>query len=138
MSVTTEWGEFIPDASGDVQIVKTVEMTVYEATVRETVDESGALVQAAVSELLASLNGAATVTDNKDGTTTIVYTGYYAQNNIILGDLQKSVIHILNIVMQSIQFADLFEDIEPQAYRELYADQLTAYLIYKKGEVSSR
>lgn len=132
-TITTSWGEFVNAADGDVTIEKTVPTEVYETAVRDTV-ESGADVvsQKPVSELIEELGDAATVTQNEDGTTTIVYKGYYKDNNICLGDLQKSVINVLNIVMASDQFAKLFDDVEAVSYTEARADQLTVYQTIEK------
>ena len=101
---TTEWGEFVLSADGEVTFEKTVKTDDYNAAVRPAVVD-GEETEKAVSDLIAELGDAATVTDNGDGTTTIVYKGDYKQNNITLGDLQKSTINILNVVMQSNQFA---------------------------------
>ncbi len=128
VSVTTCWGEFIPDAEGDQKIIKTAETAVYESAVREDIGENGELISVPVSELLKALDGAASVTDNEDGTTTVVYTGFYEKNNITLGDLQKSTIHILNMILQSLPFADMFEDVEAESYTAVRADQLIVYL----------
>ena len=76
-----------------------------------------------------------TVTDNGDGTTTIVYTGSYKENNITLGDLQKSTINILNLVMQSNQFADLFDDVESLPYTEAHSDNLVTYVTNEKSDI---
>ena len=63
-----------------------------------------------VSELLADLGGSALAQDNGDGTTTITYRGTYRKNNITLGDLQKSVMNILRVVMKSNQFEELLTE----------------------------
>lgn len=105
----TAWGEFTPDASGDETITKTVKTAVYESAQRDVVNEKGEVVTKKVSELLADLGGSALAQDNGDGTTTIVYHGTYQKNNITLGDLQKSVINILRVVMKSNQFAKLLD-----------------------------
>ena len=124
----TAWGEFIPSADGEVTIEKTVSTEVYDSAVRDYVEPGSTQVGTiAVSELIAQLGEAAAVTDNGDGTTTIVYKGEYEKNNICLGDLQKSVIHILNIVLASNQFADLFDDVEAAPYTDTRADSLTVY-----------
>ncbi len=124
----TAWGEFIPSADGEVTIEKTVSSDVYHSAVRDYAQQGSTEVTTiAVSELIAQLGEAATVTDNGDGTMTIVYKGDYEKNNICLGDLQKSTIHILNIILASNQFADLFEDVEAVSYTETRSDSLTIY-----------
>ena len=95
----------------------------------------GEEAEVAVSDLIAELGDAVTVTDNGDGTTTIVYTGDYEQNNITLGDLQKSTINILNVVMASNQFANLFDDVESESYTQARADQLVVYSTVEKSDV---
>ena len=61
--------------------------------------------------------------------------GDYKQNNITLGDLQKSTINILNVVMQSNQFANLFDDVESSSYTQDRADQLEVFYTVEKTEV---
>jgi beta-glucosidase len=129
------WGEFTPDAQGDTEIIRTVKSAVYNKAVRDDLNEDGEIVSVSVKELLEQLGDAVTVTDNTDGTTTITYKGYYEKNNITLGDLQKSVIHILNIIMQSNQFADMFPDVEAVSYTEIYADKLVPYIMNEKSEI---
>ena len=131
---TTEWGEFVLSADGEVTFEKTVKTDDYNAAVRPAVVD-GEETEKAVSDLIAELGDAATVTDNGDGTTTIVYKGDYKQNNITLGDLQKSTINILNVVMQSNQFANLFDDVESSSYTQDRADQLEVFSTVEKTEV---
>lgn len=127
-TITTSWGEFVNDPEGDVEIQKTVPTDVYETAVRDTVEDGADVVsQIPVSELIAALGDAASVTENEDGTTTIVYKGYYKENNITLGDLQKSTINILGIIMASDQFAKLFDDVETVSYTEARKGELTVY-----------
>lgn len=134
-SIDTSWGEFINSADGEVEIVKTVPTEVYESAVRDTVEDGASEVsQIPVSELIAELGDAATVTENEDGTTTIVYKGYYPENNICLGDLQKSTINVLNIIMASDQFAKLFDDVETVSYTEARQTDLTVYQTVEKEE----
>lgn len=57
------------------------------------------------------------------------------ENTLTLGDLQKSVINILNVVMSSTQFADLV-DIEAQSYTGVRADQLQTYADVVKAEIA--
>lgn len=135
MRATTQWGEFVLDASGETTIEKIVDTAVYEEAVRDSINADGEQESVKVSELISQLGDAAAVTDNGDGTTTIIYKGYYEPNNITLGDLQKSTINILNLVMQSNQFADMFDDVESQPYTEAHADNLVTYSMNEKGDV---
>ena len=135
LRATTQWGEFVLDAAGDVTIEKTVDTSAYEEAVRDNVNADGEQESVKVSDLISNLGDAVTVTDNGDGTTTIVYTGSYKENNITLGDLQKSTINILNLVMQSNQFADLFDDVESLPYTEAHSDNLVTYVTNEKSEI---
>lgn len=134
MRASTAWGEFVLSADGETTIEKTVSTDDYNAAVRPAV-ANGEETEKAVSELIAELGDAASVTDNGDGTTTIVYKGDYKKNNICLGDLQKATINILNVVMASNQFANLFDDVESTSYTQDRADQLTVYSTVEKTEV---
>ena len=135
LRATTKWGEFVLDAAGDVTIEKTVDTSAYEEAVRDSVNADGEQESVKVSDLISNLGDAVTVTDNGDGTTTIVYTGSYKENNITLGDLQKSTINILNLVMQSNQFADLFDDVESLSYTEAHSDNLVTYVTNEKSDI---
>lgn len=108
--MNTDWGEFTPDTSGDETITRTVKTAVYEKAQRDVVNENGEVITKKVSELLADLGGSALAQDNGDGTTTITYRGTYRKNNITLGDLQKSVMNILRVVMKSGQFEELLTE----------------------------
>ncbi|MCI7812219.1 MAG: glycoside hydrolase family 3 C-terminal domain-containing protein [Lachnospiraceae bacterium] len=132
---STAWGEFVLDPAGDTVITKTVKTEDYEAAVRPTIKD-GAEAEVAVSELIAQLGDAVEVVANEDGTTTINYKGSYKDNNICLGDLQKATANILTIVMQSNQFANLFDDVETVSYTDARADQLTIYSAVEKSEIT--
>ena len=129
------WGEFVLDANGDTEIVKTVDKAVYDEAVRDGLDDAQETISVKVSDLIAQIGDAAKVAENEDGTVTITYKGYYKDNNITLGDLQKSTMNILNVVMQSNQFANLVDDVEAPKYTEEYADSLTTYKTVEKTEV---
>lgn len=129
-SAKTAWGEFVLDANGSVTIEKTVATADYEAAVRPAIVD-GAEAEVPVSELIAGLGDAVTVTTDGDNTT-IVYKGNYKDNNISLGDLQKSTANILKVVMASNQFAALFDDVEAVSYTEARADKLETYLTIEK------
>lgn len=57
------------------------------------------------------------------------------ENTLTLGDLQKSVINILNVVKSSTQFADLV-GIEAESYTAARADQLQTFVEVEKGEIA--
>ena len=112
-----------------------MDTSAYEEAVRDNVNADGEQESVKVSDLISNLGDAVTVTDNGDGTTTVIYTGSYKENNITLGDLQKSTINILNLVMQSNQFADLFDDVESLPYTEAHSDNLVTYVTNEKSEI---
>lgn len=130
LNATTAWGEFVNDADGDVTIEKTVATADLEAAVRPAVVD-GAEGEVKVTDLLAELGEAVELKEDGDNTV-ITYKGYYKDNNISLGDLQKSTANILRIVMASNQFADLFDDVEAVSYTEARADQLVTYQTVEK------
>ena len=126
----TAWGEFVNDAQGDVTIEKTVPTADLDAAVRPTITD-GEEAEISVRDLLAQLGDTVEITEDGDSTT-IIYKGYYKDNNISLGDLQKSVINILNVVMASDQFATLFDDVEAVSWTQARADQLHNYLTIER------
>ncbi len=135
-SFSTDWGEFVPDENGTEVVSTTVSTEDYETATREYVDiysDATEVSEILVSELIDRLGGAAEVIDNGDGTTTINYKGYYLDNNICLGDLQRCTANVLRIVMASNQFADLFDDVEAVSYTEARADQLETYQTVTKS-----
>lgn len=133
-NVSTSWGEFVLAADGETVISKTVDTEILESAVRPgLVDEEEAEVL--VTDLIAELGDCAEIIANDDGTSTINYKGDYKDNNITLGDLQKSTANILGIVMSSNQFANLFDDVESVSYTEARQDQLTVYTTVEKSEI---
>lgn len=131
----TSWGEFMLDPDGDVQIIKTVSNECFDTAERSQVDEAGNEIRVKVSALLAELGNAVKIVKNEDSTTTVIYQGYYEDNNITLGDLQKSTIQILKIILQSNQFADMFSDVEAVRYTDGLQDILISYGTVIKSEV---
>lgn len=73
----------------------------------------------------------------------VTYKGYYAAN-MRLGDLQRSAINILGVMMDSAQFGELadiqgVEGIVIESYTEKYSDLLSdPYLTIERGEVQAR
>lgn len=131
----TRWGEFIPSADGDEVIEKTVDTNTYENAVRDGIDENGDQTEYKVKDLIEKLGSAATVKDNEDGTTTVTYRGFWADNNITLGDLQKSTIRVLTYIMNSARFADMFDDVEPEDWTEMHKDELISYCEVQNSDV---
>ncbi len=71
----------------------------------------------------------------KDSGKTIVYKGDYPNNNIIaLGDIQKSAIHNLNIIMRSNDMQRLYSDIKAKAYSSEFTN-LSSYMKTTKSAV---
>lgn len=67
----------------------------------------------------------------------VTYYGKYVDNNsIYLGDLQKCAMRVLNIIMQSTQFAKMNSDkgVAAKSYTEKY-DDLKNYLTLDKGDI---
>ena len=56
-------------------------------------------------------------------------------NTLTLGDLQKSVCHILRAVMATNRFAEVI-GVEPAAYRETESEKLTTVVTVTKSEIS--
>jgi len=70
---------------------------------------------------------------HQEATTTDIF-GDPDENTLTLGDLQKSVLNILNIVISSNQFADL-ADIKAVSYTQARADQLQSFVECAKTDV---
>ncbi len=128
-TATEKWGEFVLNAKGEDSITRSVPTEVFQRAVCEVPDESGALVTVPVKKMLDELGDCVLLDDNGE-TTTVIYRGYYKKNNITLGDLQRSVIRILNLILESAQFAGLFDDVETKPYCEEGDERLTVYLRY--------
>lgn len=131
LNASAAWGEFVNDANGDVTIEKTVATSDYESATRPAVGENGEETTVPVKDLIAQLGDSVEVKEDGDNTV-ITYKGHYKDNNIALGDLQKSTANILKVVMASDQFASLFDDVEAKSWTESYADELVNYLTVTK------
>ena len=131
LNASAAWGEFVNDANGDVTIEKTVATSDYESATRPAVGENGEETTVPVKDLIAQLGDSVEVKEDGDNTV-ITYKGHYKDNNIALGDLQKSAANILKVVMASDQFASLFDDVEAKSWTESYADELVNYLTVTK------
>jgi hypothetical protein len=65
----------------------------------------------------------------------VTYRGFWADNNITLGDLQKSTIRVLTYIMNSARFADMFDDVEPEDWTEMHKDELISYCEVQNSDV---
>ncbi|HEX3039797.1 MAG TPA: glycoside hydrolase family 3 C-terminal domain-containing protein [Caproiciproducens sp.] len=70
--------------------------------------------------------------DGKDYTT---YSGTYKNDYILKGDLQKSVMNILNIVMQSTQFKKMYSDVQINPYSSQF--KLDSFAEMQKSAIST-
>lgn len=115
----TNWGEFAISEDGAEEVTVTVEKEVYEAGTRETAKDT----VETVPDLVEAIGGI--VEENEDGTVTITYQGSYPENIICLGDLQKSSIRNMNIILQSYQMyasLDGYKGTDAPAYSAQFED----------------
>lgn len=138
------WNDFVLDVNGDVKISTqvaagvalrqptTTGSGVHVSGVQDRVDDGTAVVTVtSTGEVLEDLSDV-----GQDRTVT--YTGHYdLSKKLYLGDVQKSVIHILKVLMQTTQFQKMNPDITLVPYTEQYADQLKTYQTSKKDAVKS-
>ena len=94
-------------------------------------EEDGKVVITYKLEKLSALDNVST--GHQEATTTDIF-GDPDENTLTLGDLQKSVMNILHIVMASNQFADL-TGTESVSYTQSRADQLQTYIEVAKSEI---
>lgn len=66
---------------------------------------------------------------------TVTYKGDYKPSEILVGDLQKSAIRVLNIIMQSTQFAKMNANVKAQSYEKQFTD-LKNYLTLNKENIT--
>ncbi|MDK2808764.1 MAG: beta-glucosidase [Clostridiales bacterium] len=133
------WGEFVVSKDG----TKTVEANLEGSNIA-TVSGSSILVNGEAiyreytvnyfgsgSNKTALTTDVATVTN---GGKTIVYKGDYPNNNIItLGDVQKSAIHNLAIIMRSNDMVRRYPDLKAKAYSGEFADLVTYQSVIKSA-----
>lgn len=111
------WGSYVLSPSGN----KTFDTTV----------ATGTAINAKVN--IAIDNGAASKVVKENGDTVITYKAYLKK--ISLGDVQKSAIHILNVIMESNQFAKITGQTAP-AYTTKRAYKLeTLYSLTKSSAI---
>ena len=159
------WNDFTPSTDGTVSLsTKVPAGTALNDKVIQMIDEGKAsvtfdtsdtetIVEDMIGDVLSSTTTGAAVTTTTDAAVEIdlndvmgktspydrivTYHGNYANNNTIyLGDLQKSAMRVLNIIMQSTQFAKLNADkgVKAVSYTENY-DDLKDYITLSKGNV---
>ena len=129
---TTDWGDYKPDPEGKAYVVKTSKQA-FDETILPTVTDN-VFTDKSVREIVTEMSDAGTASFEEDGdVVTITYKlvkvssldnvsrghqdwpdttdllGDPDENTLALGDLQKSAIRILRMVMNSNQFADLVE-----------------------------
>lgn len=124
-----EWGEFTPSEEGQDSV--------------STVVEKGIEInQDRIDKIQETYGNVVEIEENYDGegNTRITYTGDYVdksnvQNQISLGDVQKSAIAVLNAIMATDQFASQFDDIEALSYTEAREDSRIFYMELEKSEI---
>lgn len=147
--LSIDWGDYKPDADGKDFVVKTSKAS-FDETVLPTLADN-VFTDKTVREIITDMAEAGTASFTEEGdTVTITYKlvrisgldnvssghqdpptttdilGDPDENTLTLGDLQKSVIRILRMVMSSNQFADLVE-IERASYGAAVQDGLRTY-----------
>ena len=105
-----QWGEFVlsdDPSKGKLQtITRTVSQDQFQKETVLVSSEDGTVRQESLKKKLEE-EPAARYEEKKNGTVSITYKGYYRDNNISLGDLQKSTIHLLRLIMKTTQFQKL-------------------------------
>ena len=120
-NVIENWNSFLPQANGK---------DICTATVASDI-EIGEKVKEMVDRKIA------TVKVNEDDTKTITYTGTYTPAYITLGDVQKSAMNLLNVILKSwtvklvYNASTGYEPIEVKPYSSLFKD-LKSYLKVEK------
>lgn len=130
-STVEGWNDLVLQADGEVTVSTQVEAGVaLNSKVADKVEDKTAVVTITESgEVLEDLSDTTQVR-------TVTYTGYYDNSTkLYLGDVQKSVINILNVIMNTTQFKKMNSEVELISYTEKYADQLKTYTSTEKGEI---
>lgn len=158
-SVSTDWGDYELAADGSAYEVVAY-TDAFETTEIATLTDDGDFAYVTVKDYIDTLveEGTASYVDNGDGTVTITYllkqvsvsddTAYsdlYAEhavtvgtnilgeedyNVLSLGDLQKSAINILTVLMRTMQFEEL-TGYEVGSYTEAVGDTVTYVTVSK-------
>lgn len=103
-----QWNDFIASAEGTKTLsAKVAAGTALNAKVADMVTAGIATVAFDTTESTTGLNP---LTDTTYGRT-VTYNGSYLNNNtLLLGDIQKSAMNVLNIILKSTQFAKMNAD----------------------------
>lgn len=137
MVPTEQWNDFEPSANGTVTVTTQVAAGVtFNDKAIKMVSEDIASITNESGDILEVTTGSAVSFDEP---TNITYKGSYVDNNTIyLGDLQKSAMRVLDIIMQSTQFAKMNSDkgVTAKPYEEQF-DDLKNYLTLTKGDVTT-
>lgn len=106
--VVEAWNDFIASSTGTLTLATKVAVgTALNAKISQMVVDGKATV---AFDTTASTTGLDPLTNTTYGRI-VIYKGSYADNNtLLLGDIQKSAIHVLNIIMQSTQFTKMNAD----------------------------
>jgi len=140
-----QWNDFTVTTGGAVTVsTKVPAGTALNHKIKDMVDKGESSVTLDTETVIDSstTTGAAVEVSSDVMTDTsrdriVTYYGNYANNNTIyLGDLQKSAMNVLNIIMQSTQFAKMNADkgVKAISYTGKY-DDLKDYLTLSKEDV---
>lgn len=120
-TVIENWNSFLPQANGRDTCTAIVASEI----------ETGEKVQEMVDRKIAA------VKVNEDGSKTVTYKGTYTPAYITLGDVQKSAMNLLNVLLKSwtvnlvYNASTGYEPIEVKPYSSLFED-LKSYLMVEK------
>lgn len=127
---TENWNDLVLDPAGETQVSTQVEAGVrLNSRVIEKVAEGTARVTVE--------NGQTVLEDLTDISMDrqVTYKGNYDDSQkLYLGDVQKSVIHILELLMNTSQFQSMNSEVELTPYTEKYAAELKEYISCRKQE----
>lgn len=134
-----QWNDFISSADGTVTVFTKVKSgTAINTKIKDMVVAGNASVTFDTSDTEAvesDLNHV--MAETSPYNRIVTYKGSYANNNtIFVGDLEKSAMNVLNIIMQSTQFAKMNADkgVKAVSYTEKY-DNFKNYLTISKEDV---
>lgn len=129
MKATPLWNDFVPAADGVLKIEKEVSLESYETqNIPQIKDDE--IFFASLKELVEN-DESVDVEINGD-TVKVTYHGNYAPNTLSLGDVQKSAIHILNVMKDTGAFEQYSGETAP-SYTEKRADRLVDYYSIEKN-----
>ena len=134
-SSTENWNDFVLDKD-NAEVMKKAEVAAgvaLDERIAQKVEDETAIVLAASGKILRGEN----LADTSEART-VYYMGYMSNaTKLYLGDVQKSVIRILNYIMETSQFQKLNPEIELVSHTEKYADSLKNYIAVEKSDVKS-